>query len=102
MIVKQTAQFKKIYKRLGKARLALINQAIGEICASPAAGEKGSGDLSGLLFYKFKARKTVYLLAYERKAGRITLISAASVHDDFYGKIKNPSLIKEFQPANEA
>ncbi|MDR2007089.1 MAG: type II toxin-antitoxin system RelE/ParE family toxin, partial [Acidaminococcales bacterium] len=62
MIIKQSTQFEKTYKKLGKARIALLNQAIGVICANPAAGEKKSGSLKGLMVYKFKARKTVYLL----------------------------------------
>lgn len=88
MIIKQTPQFKKAYKKLPKNNLKLVNNAIEEICNEPTIGEEKKGDLQGVLIYKFKVKDVVYLLAYEWDEEELILLLALGVHENFYEKLK--------------
>ena len=43
--IKQTRNFYKIYKKLHKNQLVVVNSAISEVAQNPSIGEKKKGDL---------------------------------------------------------
>lgn len=88
MIIKQAPHFKKTYKKLPKNHLSEVNNAIKDICNNPKIGEEKKDYLKGVLVYKFKVKKLVYLLAYECNEVELILLLVLGVHENFYDKLK--------------
>lgn len=88
MIIKQTPQFKKAYKKLNKNQLQSVNQAIEAICKDPELGEEKKGDLQGVRVHKFRFQKLIYLLAYGWDGEKLILLLTMGVHENFYDKMK--------------
>ncbi len=87
--VKQSAQFERIYKKLTKHHLKLVNEAIQAIVESPEIGEMKKGDLQGVRVYKFRVHKLLYLLAYEWDGVELIILLVIGVHENFYRDLKN-------------
>ena len=87
MIVRQSKQFEKFYKKLAKNELESVNKAVQSIIDNPLIGEMNKGDLNGVRVLKFKLKDLIYLLAYEGDED-IVLLIAIGVHENFYRDLK--------------
>lgn len=87
MIVRQSKQFEKFYKKLAKNELESVNKAVRSIIDNPLIGEMKKGDLTGVRVLKFKFKDLIYLLAYEGDE-EIVLLIAIGVHENFYRDLK--------------
>ncbi len=65
MQIFQKPAFKRVYKKLHKNQLALVNKAIQTVIDHPEQGIEKRGDLAGVFVYKFDCLNQQYLLAYE-------------------------------------
>ena len=88
MEIRQTLEFKKIYKKLHSNQRAVVNEEIKKIVANPKIGVEKVGDLKGIFVHKFKISNQQYLLAYTFDELTMTLIMLG-VHENFYRSVKN-------------
>lgn len=88
MEIRQTLEFKKIYKKLHKNQRAVVNDEIKKIIDNPKIGVEKVGDLKGVFVHKFKISNQQYLLAYTFDEITMTLIMLG-VHENFYRDVKN-------------
>lgn len=88
MEIRQTLEFKKIYKKLHQNQRDVVNDEIKKIVANPKIGVEKVGDLKGVFVHKFKISNQQYLLAYTFDEVTITLIMLG-VHENFYRSVKN-------------
>lgn len=88
MKVRQTPSFQRVYKKLRKRDLALVNEAIEVLVKNPEIGEIKRGDLADFRVYKFRDKSRELLLAYnyEPMTG-IELVDLGS-HENFYRDLK--------------
>ena len=87
MKVVQTNLFKTALKKLHANQKADLDNAVKAIMESPDLGQSKTGDLSGILVYKFKMVKQPTLLAYSCDDQTMTLL-ALGTHENFYRDIK--------------
>lgn len=83
----QKPAFKKVYKKLHKNQLLLVNEAIKVVMDNPELGAEKKGDLAGVFVYKFDGLNQQYLLAYEWDELSRTLL-LLGVHENFYRNLK--------------
>ena len=88
MEIRQTLEFKKIYKKLHQNQRAIVNDEIRKIIENPKIGVEKIGDLKGVFVHKFKISNQQYLLAYTFDETTMTLIMLG-VHENFYRSVKN-------------
>ncbi len=89
MNVVQTGLFLKAVKKLHANQKADLDLAVKAIMNEPDIGQSKTGDLSGVLVYKFKMVKQLTLLAYTYHDQTITLtLLALGTHENFYRDIK--------------
>ena len=88
MEIRQTLEFKKIYKKLHQNQRAIVNDEIRKIVENPKIGVEKIGDLKGVFVHKFKISNQQYLLAYTFDETTMTLIMLG-VHENFYRSVKN-------------
>lgn len=88
MEIRQTLDFRRIYKKLHKNQLSVVNEEISNLAENPNLGEEKVGDLKGVFVYKFKVLNQQYLLAYTFDETTLTLITLG-VHENFYRSLKN-------------
>ena len=89
MKVVQTNLFKKAIKKLHADQKADLDKAVKAIMKSPDIGQPKTGDLSGVLVYKFNMVKQLTLLAYTYHDQTITLtLLALGAHENFYRDLK--------------
>ena len=88
MEIRQTLEFKKIYKKLHPNQRAIVNDEIKKIIDNPKIGVEKIGDLKGVFVHKFKISNQQYLLAYTFDETTMTLIMLG-VHENFYRSVKN-------------
>ena len=88
MEIRQTLEFKKIYKKLHQNQRAIVNEEIKKIIENPKIGVEKIGDLKGVFVHKFKISNQQYLLAYTFDESTMTLIMLG-VHENFYRSVKN-------------
>ena len=88
MEIRQTLEFKKIYKKLHQNQRAIVNDEIRKIVENPKIGVEKIGDLKGVFVHKFKISNQQYLLAYTFDELTMTLIMLG-VHENFYRSVKN-------------
>ena len=87
--VLQTANFKKVVKKIHKNQKAHLDKAIRALIDAPLLGEQKKGDLSFMRVYKFKMVKQLTLLGYSYQDKEIILELIALVsHENFYRDIK--------------
>lgn len=90
MEVVQTTFFKKAVKKLHANQKADLDKAVKAIMRSPDIGQSKTGDLSGVLVYKFEMVKQLTLLAYSYHDQTITLtLLALGTHENFYRDLKH-------------
>lgn len=65
MEIKQSNLFKRVYKKLHRTHLTIVNEQIKHIIVDPTIGELKLGDLADIRVHKFKLHNHLYLLAYE-------------------------------------
>ncbi len=89
MKVVQTNLFKKTVKKLHSNQKADLDKAVKAIMKDPNIGQSKTGDLSGVLIYKFKMVKQLTLLAYTYHDKTITLtLLTLGTHENFYRNLK--------------
>jgi ParE-like toxin of type II bacterial toxin-antitoxin system len=72
----------------------VIEDRVLEICTNPHLGESKTGDLRGILVFKFRFNRREFLIAYrlEKSSGAIELISInfyqIGSHENFYAELK--------------
>ena len=89
MKVVQTNHFKKEVKKLHSNQKSDLDKAVKVIMKDPETGQPKTGDLSGVLVYKFKMVKQLTLLAYTYHDQTITLtLLALGTHENFYRDLK--------------
>jgi mRNA-degrading endonuclease YafQ of YafQ-DinJ toxin-antitoxin module len=89
MNVVQTNLFKKAIKKLHSNQKAELDKAVKAIMQAPDIGQSKTGDLTGVLVYKFKMVKQLTLLAYTYHDQTITLaLLALGTHENFYRDLK--------------
>lgn len=90
MHIRQTAQFKKAYKKLHANQRQALNKALETIIADPTAGEQKKGDLAWLRVYKCTIVNQRILVGYQIDAEQTVLIFVAiGSHENFYRDIKS-------------
>ncbi|MBO7430730.1 MAG: type II toxin-antitoxin system RelE/ParE family toxin [Spirochaetia bacterium] len=89
MIIRQTNQFEKSYKKLHKNQLKDANNAIRSIINNPLIGILKKGDLSDVRVHKFKMANQLTLIAYTYEDNEIilTFLTIGS-HENFYRDLK--------------
>ncbi|ODN41398.1 type II toxin-antitoxin system RelE/ParE family toxin [Piscirickettsia litoralis] len=89
MQVNQSPSFRKVYKKLHNNQKTDVNTAVRELMGNPSLGESKTGNLTGVLVYKFRMVKQETLLAYTFDAYSqvLTLMSLGS-HENFYRDLK--------------
>lgn len=88
--VLQTANFRKIVKKLHANQKAELDQAIRALMQNPHLGERKKGDLAFLRVHKFKMVNQLTLLGYSYEEGTLILeLIALGSHENFYRDIKN-------------
>lgn len=85
--VRQSATFRRAYKRLHPKQKVDVDDAVAEIVRDPSVGEAKKGDLAGVYVYKFKCRGQLTLLAYEYDPQTRLLLLLGS-HENFYRDLK--------------
>ena len=85
--VRQSATFRRAYKRLQANQKADVDDAVSKIVLNPLIGVAKKGDLDGVFVYKFKCRGQLALLAYEYDQASRTLLLLGS-HENFYRDLK--------------
>ena len=89
MKVVQTNFFRRAVKKLHANQKADLDKAVEAIMKCPDIGQSKTGDLSGVLVYKFKMVKQLTLLAYTYHDQTITLtLLALGTHENFYRDLK--------------
>ncbi|WP_446010391.1 type II toxin-antitoxin system RelE/ParE family toxin [Candidatus Electrothrix sp.] len=82
----QAPLFARQKKKLNKTQRKKLDEAVKTIMADPAAGKAKSGDLQGVLVYKYKIGNKQVLLAYEVVGTTLYLYTFGS-HQNFYQKL---------------
>ena len=84
-----SSTFEKMIKKLHTNQKSDLDDAVRVIVNNPTIGEQKSGDLAGVLVYKFKMQKQQILLSYLYDGEDIilTLLSIGS-HENFYTNLK--------------
>ncbi|MCI5146315.1 MAG: type II toxin-antitoxin system RelE/ParE family toxin [Candidatus Electrothrix sp. AR3] len=82
----QAPLFARQKKKLIKAHIKKLDEAIKTIMADPAVGKAKSGDLQGVRVYKYKIGNKQILLAYEVVDSTLYLYTFGS-HQNFYQKL---------------
>ena len=85
--VRQSATFKRAYKRLHPKQKADVDDAVAEIVRDPTVGDAKKGDLAGVYVYKFRICGQLSLLAYEYDPETRVLLLLGS-HENFYRDLK--------------
>lgn len=83
----QSAEFRRVYKKLHGNQRKIVNEQIRKIIDNPKIGEEKKQDLQGVFVHKFKIYTQLYLLAYSFDEESITLLSLG-VHENFYRDLK--------------
>ena len=79
----------KAVKKLHANQKVALDRAVKTIIKDPDIGQSKTGDLSGILVYKFKMLKQLTLLAYTYEDQTITLtLLTLGVHENFYRDLK--------------
>lgn len=91
--LKQSPVFKRTIKKIKEIPLQnKLEKALFEIQADPyGAGEKKSGDLSGVFCYDIKHVKVSYEIAYTIESNEsvgIVVILLASTRENFYDELR--------------
>jgi len=89
MKILQTNIFKHKTKILHENEKQALKEAVKEIVSKPVIGTEKTGDLKGVLVYKYKFSNNQYLIAYEHnfESKEITLLAYGS-HENFYRDLK--------------
>ena len=85
--VRQSAVFRRAYRRLLTNQKADVDDAVTDIVQNPLIGVEKKGDLAGVFVYKFKCCGQLTLLAYEYDRASRTLLLLGS-HENFYRDLK--------------
>ena len=85
--VRQSATFRRAYKRLHLKQKADVADAVAEIIRDPTIGEAKKGDLAGVYVYKFNCCGQLTLLGYEYDPETRLLLLLGS-HENFYRDLK--------------
>jgi len=89
MQVVQTNLFKREVKKLHLNQKSDLDTAVKAIMNAPDIGQAKTGDLAGILVYKFKMVDQLTLLAYSYHLQTITLtLLALGTHENFYRDLK--------------
>ena len=78
VLVRQSAAFRRCYKRLVSNQKADVDDAVLDIVRNPLLGGAKKGDLGGVFVYKFKCVGHLTLLAYEYDEESRTLLILGS------------------------
>jgi mRNA-degrading endonuclease YafQ of YafQ-DinJ toxin-antitoxin module len=89
MLIEQTRQFKKSYKKLHPNQLPETNAAIESIIENPNIGEQKHGDLSWLKVHKFNILGQLTLIGYSIDDNATLTFVALGPHENFYRNIKH-------------
>lgn len=93
--------FASFVKKQHKPFQLAIEDAVEDVCADPSIGEAKTGDLQGILVYKFTFNRQLYLMAYRPPADAqlkgegvdIELLVIdfyqLGAHENFYSTLKN-------------
>ena len=87
MEIRQTLEFKKVYKKLHTNQRQIVNEEIKKIINNPKIGVEKNGDLKGVFVHKFKISNQQHLLAYTFDEITMTLIMLG-VQENFYRNVK--------------
>ena len=82
----QSSTFAKQKRKLKKAQVKKLDEAIKTIMASPNIGDPKKGDLQGIRVIKYKVGNNLIVLAYETEGSTLYLYSFGS-HQNFYREL---------------
>jgi mRNA interferase RelE/StbE len=82
----QSPTFTKQKKKLKKAQVKKLDEAIKMIMAGPDIGDPKKGDLQGIKVHKYKVGNSLILLAYKTEGSTLYLYSFGS-HQNFYKEL---------------
>lgn len=89
MDIKQTARFKKAYKKLHAEQRRALNKALNIITETPDIGEQKKGDLAWLRVYKCTIINQLTLIGYHVEDNQLVLTFVAfGPHENFYRDLK--------------
>jgi len=87
MKIIQSRSFEQKIKKFTKQEKTELDKHIREIMENPSVGLEKKGDLTGVFVYKFKIRKTLYLLAYRFVGDDLELVMIGQ-HENYYRDLK--------------
>lgn len=89
MQILQTANFKKIVKKLPVSNKKEVDKVVAYLAKNPEVGQLKKGDLANVAVYKFHINNQLTLIAYQydQDAKVITLLALGS-HENFYRDLK--------------
>ena len=81
----QARRFARAYKKMRGADLAASHLAMDQVLENPKIGSGKVGDLKGIYVYKFRCKRSHFLLAYslDQRSKSLTW-QALGPHDNFY------------------
>lgn len=87
--VVQTRRFARQYKKLHDNVAVDVDQAVADVAANPAGGERKKGDLGRLLVVKFRSQGQLYLLGYTvEDTVQLVYLEAVGPHENFHRDLK--------------
>ena len=92
MQIIQTANFRRLYKKLKPNQKQDADAALKAIIQNPKIGVQKTGNLSGTLVHKFRMVNQLTLIAYTFEEDKLILILIAiGSHENFYRDLKQQS-----------
>jgi len=88
MRIIQSRIFEQKAKKLSSPDKSELDNAVRTVLAQPNIGEQKKGDLRAVFVYKFRIKKTLYLMAYRYNAETLELLMLGT-HENYYKELKN-------------
>ena len=81
----QARRFARAYKKMQGAELDALHLAMDQVLENPKIGSEKIGDLKGIFVYKFRCKRSHFLLAYSvNQRSRTLTWHALGPHENFY------------------
>jgi len=81
----QARRFARAYKKMQGAEFDALHLAMDQVLENPKISSEKVGDLKGIFVYKFRCKRSHFLLAYSLNQRSRTLTwQALGPHENFY------------------
>lgn len=81
----QARRLARAYKKMQGAELDATHLAMDQVLENPKIGSEKVGDLKGIFVYKFRCKRSHFLLAYSvNQRSRTLTWQALGPHENFY------------------